>query len=77
MNDQEATAGELETDDLQWDTASIRPKEQDQTFPLWVGRAGRPRAMLHDVARPILPDPVPNGRSAEADGRITWPLCPT
>lgn len=77
MNDQEATVGELETDDLQGDTARIRPKEQDQILPLWVSRVERARAMLHDVARPILPDPVPSGRSAEADGHITWLLCPT
>ena len=77
MNDQQATVGELETDDLQWDTSSVRPKEQGQAFPLWVGRVERQRALLHDVARPILPDPVPSGRSAEADGQFTWLLCPT
>ena len=77
MNDKEATVGELETDDLRWDTPSVRPKEQNQTFPLWVGRVERPCAVLHDVARPILPDLVPSRRSAEADGHITWLLCPT
>lgn len=61
MNDQEATVGKLETDHLQWDAASVRSKEQDQALPFWVGRVERARALLHDVARPILPDTVPSG----------------
>lgn len=61
MNDQEVTVGELETDDLQWDTASVRSKGQDQALPLWVGRVERERAMLDDIARPVVPDPMSNG----------------
>ncbi|MGZ5429565.1 MAG: hypothetical protein ACXWFS_11195 [Thermoanaerobaculia bacterium] len=61
MNDQEVAVGELETDDLQWDDANVRPKEQDQTLPLWIGRVERERAVLHDIARPVVADPMSNG----------------
>lgn len=61
MNDQQVSVAELDTDDLQWDTASVRPKEQDKTLPLRVGRVERERAMLHDIARPVVRDPMSNG----------------
>jgi hypothetical protein len=41
VDHEETPIGELETEDLQWDTAGVRPEKDDEIHPAWLRRVER------------------------------------
>lgn len=79
MDHEQLALGKLERDDLEWNAALVRPKEEDA---VWFARCRRSGidgvcAVLDDVQGALEGNAVAAGRWSEADRQVISPFCPT